>query len=1000
MKKSKAKAEENKEDIVKKVKKRSKEFVKDQHESGSPQKKAKKKKKPEEEAEDETYSGHSSGKKAKVNPLPKSTIPSTKSPKFSLMTESQRQKLSEYLRGPQNNKDEKEEKKSDPGYMSAFQEAFMKTLLPENDDHKKRSKIWNKIKHSQTLSKSENFSHDKETGQAPEESREYSYKISRPLLHLERSMSPPLLPLSEPEECKVKTESPSSLQPISVNTSALIEAKTDSTLPILMPNFSQEQSRDLSPPILSPHQLVVKSEKEDRSPPVLTPSKPIVEAILEPKLHDSPLNSSSNETLPNHCHLQTHQNQPPNMRLSQCMTSLTNGEFFKTTVTSVRPSQSFYQVLTNEQVNKKRTQELVTINQGITSGGTVLCTEDIAVPVHEKICPEHLTSQTHHIQSSQNLQNKSCVFQQTQSTGLFNQNSQKGKALQADRAGFSVLTIPQKPPFSKPEAKTITKSLLGEKKLTIQYLSQTPMIVFPGSGLQPKNVSKGIQSHQFTTATATTTTTSICQTPLCLTRPATQSVISTTRKSPVSALIYPRACTFNTSTEDNLFQQQKPSTTSLKDPKVFCTQRLFMDSNNVRNNAQSHASGTAQVIQNVTVPSQIFGNIGYSKVKTQTKINASPLLIQHLQQQVSQSTGTQCSLSQNQHGITVTNTSLQPQPMKEQRLFIQPVSNNIQHQQVAICSLQQQTSLNGQPRYGFCTMTPSQVLDTGTEIGNKNPKTQFKSVKARTYDCIANKKPRLMYLPSGSTPSVFTVTAASSISNMSNASHHLSNGQQVSNAVMHCNTTYSAKNTPQIENNLRPSCAFPVSQNSVSTRSISPPSLECIKSDVNQHVWSRPPSLSPKPTEHQPVVHQTSISLNANTVSSLSEDVYEQSDSKPSSVSLDKGSGLFLKSPVIACDNKRMFSVQGDTLAHERGTSSSLITSLHNPRIQESLTKLIVSGDLRLFPDLLKQERPTSALDQTPEQNLALTQAETNSNHSQPRQQKAIPKQVKNAVSG
>ncbi|RUS80961.1 hypothetical protein EGW08_011281 [Elysia chlorotica] len=856
VKRPKSKAAENKEDNAKKIKKKPKDSAKDKQDSGSPKKKAKKKNKQEEDTEGEMNSLHSPEKKAKMSPA--------KSPKFSLMTESQRQKLSEYLKGPQNIKDEKNKRKGDTGYMSAFQEAFMKTLLPESNDHEERSEMWNKIKHSQTCS--DNFNHDKDSGQAP--------GISSPGLHGERSTSPPLLLLNGPGKCEATAEYPPNLQRLSVNTSPMAEQKADFALPVLTPETSQHQGCDLSPPLLTPHQFVLKSEKEDFGPPVLSPSKSI-----------DILNNRSNQPYLKQQYSQEYQDQSSQSKISQPVTSLTIGDSMKNMASSVRPAQPLYHLLKNDQLSNKSTQELVTINQRMASGGTVVC----------------------QIESTPNLHNQNFVFHQTQPSQLVDINSSRGTMAQAERAGFSMLTYPQTLPCLKLQAKT--KSFLVKDNLTIQYLSQTPVKGGHQTNVTPqletKIVSNGIQSHQFTTAMATTTTTT---TSICLTRPAVQSVISTIRKSPVSAVTYPGVCTINTS------KQQKPLTTLVKDPRDLSTEVLLVDNNTVRNGDQAQVLGTVQGFQSVTAPAHISGNIGCSRLQIQTvntKINGRPLLSHHLQQQMSQSTGSQVALNQNQHGMALTNAGISPQFVQNQKLFIQPIFNNTQSQHITICSLQQQTSL---------------------------------------------------------------MSNASTVSHVSvpNASFRLSNSQQACNSIMHPNATRLATNTSQYENNVSVSSAFDVPQSSNS-----PPSLECVQSDVNQRVWSRPPSLSPKPTEQAQSDHQNSMSFNTHV--SLSENACGNSDSKPLTISFNKEADLHQSSQVIACDNNRTVSVNGHPPAHETGASIAVKTSLHYPKTQESLTKLIVSGDLKLYPNLFNQQGHLTALSQTPQQDIHLRQQQTNS---------------------
>ena len=924
VKKSKTKTEENKEDGVKKVKKKSKGKPEDKEDgSGSPKKKVKKKKM-QQDGEDETDNLHSPIKKAKKLKSPVSASPS---PKFSVMTESQRQKLSEYLKGPRNISNETNKLTSDPSHMSAFQEAFMKTLIPENEDYQERSEMWNKIKHSQTISKNEYSFHEKEEELTPEANEEHSPQARRrQLFNVERSLSPPLLPLSGLEKFKVKEESMSS--PLSV----------------LVPNMSnQQQVCELSPPLLSPLQLDVKPDKEDFSPPILSPSKPNLE-VVKPKLLGNSYALSTKEKsvpTPQSC-LQGYPGQLSNFKLSQSGPSSITSKFHEDT--SGKPLQSFYQVIKSEKGENKRTHELVTINQGTASGGTVFCTDNFVHAVSnefslQKPAPSQINQP---IQIPQNP----IVFRGAQPI----QSSQEQTRVQAKPVRFSFLTNSQKRLLPKQTIEA--KSSLGEQQSKIQYSpsksgsdlvlnNSRSLQTLKHQGVQQPNfgphmhsqtVTQGMEGHHFTSTIAnTTTTTSLCQAPLCLTRPATQSGMSVAKKFPVSTPSYSDLSRTDCSTFPQITKAFNPS------PHSRTSQ---YQQGSIKPLATDPA--VSGVIQNVTLPTQVFRNalspsntnafqsnliLQVSKPPAiNSKLKASPLLIQHLQQQVFQGKSSQINSNANHNGFIMTNASGQTQG-NLQKLLVQPFFNKSQGQQDAIC------------------VTPKQPV---------------------------------AFVQPHQSPGMSAQTQPTSNVSVAKALVDLSNGLQekTCSVFMQPDSSDLIKSTSQNECSTMESYSAGVSENhAVSSPSISPPSLECVKSTVKQHVWSRPPSLSPKPTEQQSLDVHIPVPVCAPNLPS-SEIVCHQLFSIPALSSSDKGSVMQQTNLVVSCDNSKTLSVEERHPRAEKEISPpSAATHLHNPSVQKSLAKLIVSGDLRLYPGLFRHEGHVST-HQIPEIDNSSTQRE------------------------
>ncbi|GFR82207.1 lysine-specific demethylase 4C [Elysia marginata] len=947
-KKSKTKAQENKEDGVKKAKKKQKEMSKDKQDStSSPKKKAKKKKKSE--GEDETDGLSSPCKKVKLGTL-------ATSPKFSFMTECQRQKLTEYLKGPRKAEDE-EKKKMDPGYMSAFQEAFMKTLLPENDDSKERSKIWNKIQHSQTLSKTEDFDNGKRVELTPEKNREPSSTAGQQLENIERSMSPPLLPLSWTEKSLVKDESPAGSKFTACDASTQLAINTS----LLTPDTSVQQQAELSPPCLSPYGLLGQSGREHFSPPVLTPNNTPVKVEVKQGLPKNTTMSGSGvmrvlSTHPQQSQL-TGQGQPPGLKQS-LVTSFNAEGKFQNHATPERPLQPFYEVVKYEKANNKhapkvlpkfpnltaksemRPPELVRVNQGITCGGTVLCTDSAALPVTGT-----------HDSSSQTCQRSGVFKLQDQSPVCFNQTSHTGPPASNDNAStYSIVSFPT----SLCNTATKTKPVLAQQKLTIQHVGHTHTLAPQGSGsssnplglqgvqyfnvmpqLLGKPTSNGIQKQTVSNGAITTTTSNVtmCRPPLCLARPAaTPSVITTTSKSPGTLMTYQKMRSVKSSSKAKQSLSQRVVSPVEKDPRIIVVDGhgQVVNSNFVRSNAQFQTLQPAQVLASTQIPGNSTPGVVMSlnpKATAQTpggigRLNAGPLLAQQLQQQ-------------NQYCVTVANSLSQGQGMREQNLVMQQVPRETQRHQVSVCPVRSQ-ALTNQQTQDLCTMAQAQASDTGAAVIKRStPQNGNFQVSNNSYRTKQSPmQAGVVYLPQG--PVQGSCVAPSTAVHISN--------------VAQPKSSHLTKSILQGECSL--SAGALMSQNStISPRCISPPSLECVHNAETRQVWSRPPSLSPKPAEHQ------SMSLLSPVTGCAAQSTSSSEVSKLSIVSSDTKPGLFQSNlPAVVSDNTEVLVLEGSPSKDGRGKAPVVTPSLHHPAVQESLAKLIVSGDLRRYPELFQQQ--------------------------------------------
>ncbi|GFO41520.1 lysine-specific demethylase 4c [Plakobranchus ocellatus] len=1046
-KKCQDKVDDTKDDTVKKPKSKPKASMEDKPDNSVlVKKKAKKKKKEPQDWEDEVDNMHSPKKKAKKNILNKSPIPASPSPKFSVMTASQRQKLSEYLRSPRKIEQKEIERKNEPGYMSAFQEAFMKTLLPENDNNKERSEIWNKIKDSQKFSETADFNENKKAKMTSTvNDKQEPETVAKQVGKTECGMSPSHIPSTQAKVSGEKSELLPSSPPIPLKTNA------DTFLPVSVNcTLSQQQACELSPPLLTPHHPDVKPElKTEVSPPVLSPCKPSGCAIKSEPLETPSLPFFQQQKLvsaeknfkmlsggePKH-KMEVNVESKPIFVVSA-----------KSCVTQVNPTQSSSLQLQKEILKPSGEHKLITCNLKTTSGGTVSSKKTVSgdfsgvIGVQNHISPQ--SYQSHHVQ---NLPKS----KEVQTTHLLSGNIQKRQALHLQPTSISLLTNSQQ--VSSQTQTGAKMSLFTDQKMTKSCSSEMfktvssscshvvntsfspqptsskitqPFIVTPHAPVKP--VHKGKESQHVT--------------PCFENNPITQSLVlaptqsSVSNKNPGSRVILSQphfsAVPSNITNVRDSVPVLKASPVSMQgpheitvspqqvaglgEPKNFMLNKAHLQGLNSfqwRMHGLPAAQANSQVQTAVTCP---ILNSSDQTAALNAKLNASPMLLHHMQHQVYPGINSYFIVNQNQHSFASAPTIIVPQHKQARLISTQAMPNRHQQPQFAQCRLQQQTKTvqlqqNQRPtnlneRVNFNCGKTSQDLGRVALTQSSNlsvPMPHSELPRSQTHQFAShsqniptntlmfgakssispNASVKTVVLPQSLPDSISmapqTVPSSQSISNVSVAEVlvQLSKGQEGhsshQNGTMH-GFSHVATRTTEKET-FRTEVSASAGTSVTSSPSISPPSLDCAKTTTSHQVWSRPPSLSPKPTEQQCFSSPCLTSGNTHDVAKKESAICSEQLIK-ADVSSSPGNGTSESFPLFS---DRTAPGTQHTQAHakhenyvnqshcdqtnlpcDRQYSNPVVSAQsfeYNSLVPKPTAKMIVSGDLRVWSKLFTQQ--------------------------------------------